>query len=217
MKFLGAIDQVVFNVLGTSPGTVPGQVKDIAGAPGRIKDQGVKKSVRQMGQGFVDSTQQPIMQAYKKGGKAGAIGAAVLTAPAQAVGSLADFGARASIGEARKCDLVDQPVNALFGGDLGAMAGVVKLGTKATTASVATQAALLGSKNEAASLCADLPTLQKSVSSAATGTAQALSTAVASTESLSLSQSGMQSTPPKGAMRLDGKTPTEHKSSCIVC
>jgi hypothetical protein len=198
MKFLGALDQVVFNVLGTSPGTVPGQVKDIAGAPGRIKE------------GFVDSTQQPIMQAYKKGGKAGAIGAAVLTAPAQAVGSLADFGARASIGEARKCDLVDQPVNALFGGDLGAMAGVVKLGTKATTASVATQAALLGSKNEGSSLCADLPTLKKSVVTASDYGAQVLRVATADPVS-SLSQSGMT------RVRLDGKTPTEHKSSCIVC
>ena len=210
MKFLGALDQVVFNVLGTSPGTVPGQVKDIAGAPGRIKDQGVKNSVRKMGQGFVDSTQQPIMQAYKKGGKAGAIGAAVLTAPAQAVGSLADFGARANIDEARKCDLVDQPVNALFGWDLGAMAGVVKLGTKATTASVATQAALLGSKNEASSLCADLPTLKKSVATASDYEAQVLRAITADPIS-SLSQSGMT------RVRLDGKTPTEHKSSCIVC
>jgi hypothetical protein len=210
MKFLGALDQVVFNVLGTSPGTVPGQVKDIAGAPGRIKDQGVTNSVRKMGQGFVDSTQQPIMQAYKKGGKAGAIGAAVLTAPAQAIGSLADFGARASIGEARKCDLVDQPVNALFGGDLGAMAGVVKLGTKATTASVATQAALLGSKNEASSLCADLPTLKKSVATASDYGVQVLRATTADPVS-SLSQSGMT------RVRLDGKTPTEHKSSCIVC
>ena len=209
MKFLGALDQVVFNVLGTSPGTVPGQVKDIAGAPGRIKDQGVTNSVRKMGQGFVDN-QQPIIQAYKKGGKAGAIGAAVLTAPAQAVGSLADFGARASIGEARKCDLVDQPVNALFGGDLGAMAGVVKLGTKATTASVATQAALLGSKNEASSLCADLPTLKKSVATASDYGVQVLRATTADPVS-SLSQSGMT------RVRLDGKTPTEHKFSCIVC
>jgi hypothetical protein len=211
MKFLGAIDQVVFNVLGTSPGTVPGQVKDIARAPGRIKDQGVKKSVRQMGQGFTDSTQQPIMDAYKKGGKAGAIGAAVLTAPAQALGSLADFGARASIGEARKCDLVDQPLNVLLGGDLGAMAGVVKMGTKATTASAATQAALLGSKNEGASLCADLPTLKKSAATVAGYGAQALTAVVTPGPASSLNQSGMT------RVRLDGKTPAEHKSSCTVC